>query len=443
MHAGLNPLENRLPEVTALLDGIEDPAVLLGLDYRIVAANRAYRDHYGDGRPLQQRHCYEVSHRYALPCDQVGENCPVKNCLASGQPQRVLHLHHTDQGEEHVDVGVTPIRDEQGTIVYFLEKMRPAAGASSRPAAQGLVGRSAIFNRMLALVQRVAHSDVTVLLLGESGTGKELVATAIHSGSARAKRAFVPVDCSGLTETLFESELFGHEKGAFTGAHSRKLGLVGSAHGGTLFLDEVGDIPLSQQVKLLRLLETGTYRRVGGVETHIADFRLILATHRNLRELVERGEFRADLYYRISAFPIALPPLRERRDDLPLLVDSLLQRIAPQRKLSLHPEAMACLLRYEFPGNVRELRNRLERAALLADGDWILPEHLSDDCMRPPASNGSAREWPDELLSLGELERRYLTRITATHTGDRRALADKLGISERTLYRKLRQLKIE
>lgn len=440
MNSNPNLFENRLPEVTTLLDGIDDPAVLLGLDYRIVAANRAYRDHYGDGRPLSQRHCYEVSHRYAIPCDQAGENCPLKNCLASGQPQRVLHLHHTPEGEEHVDVALTPIRDEQGNILYFLEKMRPTAGASSRPAAQGLVGRSAPFNHMLELVQRVAHSDVTVLLLGESGTGKELVANAIHNGSARAKRPFVPVDCSGLTETLFESELFGHEKGAFTGAHSRKTGLVESAQGGTLFLDEVGDIPLSQQVKLLRLLETGTYRRVGGVETQVADFRLILATHRNLREMVERGEFRADLYYRISAFPIALPPLRERREDLPLLIDSLLQRIAPQRTLSLHPDALACLLRHDFPGNIRELRNRLERAALLADGDLILPEHLSDDCVSR-ATGGD--ELPSELLPLEEVERRYLARIVATHPGDRRALAEKLGISERTLYRKLKQLRIE
>ncbi|HEY9198888.1 MAG TPA: sigma-54-dependent Fis family transcriptional regulator [Gammaproteobacteria bacterium] len=440
MNTSTNPFETRLPEVTTLLDGIEDPAVLLGLDYRIIAANRAYRDHYGDGRPLQQRHCYEISHHYALPCDQVGENCPLKNCLASGQPQRVLHLHHTHEGEEHVDVALTPIRDEHGTILYFLEKMRPAAGASSRPAAQGLVGRSAAFNRMLELVQRVAHSDVPVLLLGESGTGKELVANAIHNGSARAKRPFVPVDCSGLTETLFESELFGHEKGAFTGAHSRKLGLVESAQGGTLFLDEVGDIPLSQQVKLLRLLETGTYRRVGSAETQIADFRLILATHRDLKGLVDRGEFRPDLFYRISAFPIPLPPLRERREDLPLLIESLLQRIAPQRELSLQPEALACLQRHDFPGNIRELRNRLERAALLADGDRILPEHLSDDCARPSAAGD---DMPGELLPLEEMERRYLTRVVATYNGDRRALAEKLGISERTLYRKLQQLRIE
>ena len=264
---GPKPRPGRLqPEVTALLDGIEDPAVLLSPEYRILAANQAYRDRYGDDLPLHDRHCYEVSHGYPVPCDQAGESCPLKNCLSSGQPQRVLHLHYSQAGEEHVDVSLLPIRAADGRILYLLEKMRQTVMASSRPAPAGLVGRSRVFNRMLELVHRVAPSDTTVLLLGESGTGKELVAHAIHAESQRASGSFVPVECSGLSETLFESELFGHEKGAFTGANTRKPGLVEAARGGTLFLDEVGDIPLSQQVKLLRLLETGTFRRVGGIE---------------------------------------------------------------------------------------------------------------------------------------------------------------------------------
>jgi transcriptional regulator with PAS, ATPase and Fis domain len=271
-------------------------------------------------------------------------------------------------------------------------------------------------------------------LLGESGTGKELVAQAIHQQSGREHGPFVVVECSGLTETLFESELFGYEKGAFTGASQRKIGLVESASGGTLFLDEVGDIPLSLQVKLLRLLETGTFRRVGGVETLRADFRLIAATHRDLKVMVERGSFRRDLYYRLSVFPIHLPALRERREDIALLAETLLTRLAPGRAYTLSAAARARLQAYDYPGNIRELRNILERAMLMADGDTLQPEHL------PPELAGEAQVgMPDEeaIVPLETAELRYLQWALARHGSDRKSLAEQLGISERTLYRKL------
>lgn len=298
----------------------------------------------------------------------------------SGDPQRALHVHFTPRGEEHVEVETRPIRGDGGKIMYVVEILRPVRVASATSDPHGLVGRGAAFRRMLELVQRVAGSDTAVLLLGESGTGKEAVAQAIHAASGRAQAPFVPVECSGLTESLFESELFGYEKGAFTGAQQRKIGLIEAAQGGTVFLDEVGDIPLSLQVKLLRLLETRTFRRVGSVEATSADFRLICATHRDLKAMVAAGDFRQDLYYRISAFPIPIPPLRERGSDLTLLIETLLQRIAPGRRLTLDAAAMACLQRYAFPGNVRELRNILERASLLTDSDTILPEHLPEEC---------------------------------------------------------------
>ena len=427
-----------LPETTALLDSIAEPAILLSPDYRILAANQAYRMHYGDGKPLHSRRCYEASHHYSVPCDQAGEVCPLKQCLLSGEPQRVLHLHHTPDGEEHVDVSLHPIRDAQGEITCLLEKMHCTRAASSRPSGSGLVGRSAAFNRMLALMERAAPSDTGVLLLGESGTGKELVARAIHRNSPRAAGPFVAVECSGLSESLFESELFGHEKGAFTGAHQRKTGLVQAAHGGTLFLDEVGDIPLSQQVKLLRLLETGTFRRVGGTEVQEADFRLVLATHRDLREMVAEGGFRRDLYYRISAFPIALPPLRERGDDIRLLAETLLQRLAPRRPVRLSAEALACLRNYRFPGNVRELRNILERALLLADGDTLSVEHLPEDCGCAPGA--ATPDETDDIITLEENEQRYLAALLKRFRGDRTELADRLGISQRTLFRKISAL---
>jgi DNA-binding NtrC family response regulator len=435
------PYSDAIPvQVRELLDLYQDPAILLSHDYRILAANPAYCRLYGEGEPLAQRHCYEVSHHYSVPCDQAGESCPLKDSLASGQPERVLHVHHTPRGDEHVDVETHPIRDEQGNITYFMEVMRQSRVASASPSERGLVGRSPAFNHMLELIQRAAPSETTVLLLGETGTGKELVAQAVHEQSGRRDGPFVPVECSGLTETLFESELFGHEKGAFTGANSRKIGLVESARGGTLFLDEVGDIPLAMQVKLLRLLETGTYRRVGGVEALQADFRLVCATHRGLKDMVADGSFRADLFYRISSFPVELPALRERRVDLPLLIETVLQRVAPERTLQLDAGALACLRRYRFPGNVRELRNMLERASLLADGDTIGARHLPEDCQCDgPAETESTPLCADgDIIPLDELEQRYLQQISARFRGDRKELAARLGISERTLYRKLR-----
>lgn len=437
--ASTNIPDRLKPEFTALLSAIDVPAVLLSTDYRILAANQSYRDQYSPEQPLHNRYCYQVSHNYQAPCDQSGESCPLKSALETGQPQRVLHLHYLPQGEEHVDVDMTPIRNAEGKVIYLLEKMRHVTTASTRPATQGLVGRSPAFNHMLELIQRAAPAETTILLQGESGTGKELVAHAIHQASARKDKAFVPVECSGLSETLFESELFGHEKGAFTGAHTRKPGLVEVARGGTLFLDEVGDIPLSQQVKLLRLLETGTFRRVGGVEPLQADFRLVLATHRNLKTMVEDGSFRQDLYYRISAFPVEIPPLRERGDDLQLLIETMLARLAPRRTLQLDAQTLYLLKQYSFPGNIRELRNILERAVLLTDGSTIYPEKLPENCQTTDARLHESTQ--DEIISLEENEQRYLLRVIETSGEDRETLAKKLGLSERTLYRKLQALK--
>ncbi|HHJ17998.1 MAG TPA: sigma-54-dependent Fis family transcriptional regulator [Gammaproteobacteria bacterium] len=432
--------EHSQTEVTGVLDALGAPAVALTPDYRILAANQAYRDTYGDGKPLHDRHCYEVSHHYVVPCDQAGESCPLADCLASGRKQRVLHLHHTPRGEEHVDVETHPVRNDDGEISYVIEIMRETRTASSRAEAHGMVGRSRAFNRMLELVNRVAPAETAALLQGESGTGKELVARAIHDNSPRSDRPFVVVECSGLTESLFESELFGHERGAFTGAHAKKIGLVEAAEGGTLFLDEVGDVPLSLQVKLLRLLESGTYRRVGSVVPRKADFRLVTATHRDLQAMVDAGSFRRDLFYRISTFPIALPALKDRAEDLPLLIESLLSRLSPGQVYTVSPAALACLQRYRFPGNIRELRNILERAMLLTDDEEILPAHLPAEACD---ADDRHRQLPagDEILPLKELERRYLIQVLARFPGDRDSLAEKLGISKRTLFRKLQELK--
>jgi transcriptional regulator with PAS, ATPase and Fis domain len=427
----------RLPsELVSVLDALPGPRILLDLEYRILAANQAYREEYGDPEGLIGRTCYEVSHRFPKPCDQCGESCPRASALQTGRASRVLHLHYVPQGREYVDVELIPIRGADKHIRYFIEAMTPLRERSGERPFSGMAGQSAPFKRMLEMIHRVANRNTSVLLLGESGTGKELAAQALHDLSQRAGHPFVPVDCSGMTESLFESELFGHEKGAFTGASQRKAGLVEAAAGGTLFLDELGDIPLSLQVKLLRLLEAGSFRRVGGTETLRADFRLIAATHRDLLAMVEAGTFRRDLYYRIAAFPIELPALRERKEDLALLAEDILGRISPDKAVKLAPAAMAALMAYDFPGNVRELRNILERAIILTDGESIDAAYLP--AARSESAHAGISEIREEsIVPLEVAEKHYLQSTLDKLGGDKGKLAKRLGISRRTIDRKL------
>jgi two-component system response regulator HydG len=429
-------------ELASFLETLPEPHILCDRNYRIVAANAAYRGKCAHFAQVLGKTCYEVSHRYTAPCDQSGEACPLARSLASGQRERAVHLHYGSGGELYESIDLSPVRNAQGEITHFVEKLEEMHAAKGLAHAQGLVGRSPAFQKMLELVARVAKSDANVLLQGESGTGKELVAQAVHDASPRSRAPFVVLDCSGMPEPLFESELFGYERGAFTGASARRDGLVEAASGGTLFLDEVGDIPYPMQVKLLRLLETGTYRRVGSTELRKTNFRLISATHQPMRRLVAEGKFRQDLFFRLSTFPIHLPSLSERREDIPLLAESLLARVTP-RPLSISPEAMRLLSTYDYPGNIRELRNLLERASLLCDGNELQPEHLAGeasfgiDDYGGAGGFGATAEAPsgDDGVSLEEL-RRALVR-----GGTRRELARKLGLSERTLYRRLAMAK--
>lgn len=424
------------PELISLLSALPGPRILVDTEYRILAANGAYYQEYGDHEGLIGRTCFEVSHHFDRPCDLCGESCPRAMTSQSGQVGRVLHLHHTPQGEEYVDVELIPLRGESGDIRYFIEGMTPLRDRAGERPLSGMVGRSPAFNRMLELLHRVAPRATPVLLLGESGTGKELAAQTLHKLSPRAGKPFVPVDCSGMTESLFESELFGHEKGAFTGASQRKTGLVEAAAGGTLFLDELGDIPLNLQVKLLRLLETGTFRRVGGVDVLRADFRVVAATHRDILAMVAAAGFRQDLYYRLAAFPVHLPPLRDRREDIPLLVDSMLATLSADKPMHVEPTAWQCLLQHDYPGNIRELRNMLERAVILTDGNTIEAHHLPP-VLATPKELTSVVASGDGVVTLEEVERRYLIDALARLRGDKATLAARLNISLRTLNRKL------
>ncbi len=304
-----------------------------------------------------------------------------------------------------------------------------------------MIGISSALRGVTELIEAVAPTDVTVLIQGESGTGKELVARALHESSDRAGRDFVAVDCCTLQEKLFESELFGHERGAFTGADRLKKGLIEGAEGGTLFLDEIGEIDAALQSKLLRVLETGKFRRLGGTRDLNANVRVVAATNRNLETMSESGGFRSDLYYRLSAFVIDTPPLRERREDIPFLAEHFIQnhKLSRRTDKSLSSDAARRLTAYDWPGNVRELKNVVERAIILSrDRPLIRPEHLGfgRDGGR---SNAKVNLTFDHDPSLEELEAAYLAMQLKKHSGRRAQVAEVLNISERNIYRLIKR----
>jgi len=304
---------------------------------------------------------------------------------------------------------------------------------------EGIIGESGQMQEVLSLVRRVAPSDATVLIRGESGTGKELIAKAIHYASPRASGLLVKVNCAALPETLIESELFGHEKGAFTGAVSARKGRFELADGGSLFLDEIGDLPAPVQVKLLRVLQERELERVGSSRPIAVNVRLLAATHRNLEALVREGRFRDDLYYRINVVTITLPPLRERREDLPLFIDHFLRTFAAKNGKTirgLSREARETLLRYDYPGNVRELENLIERAVVLTRDEVIgladLPLTLAEPAPEPEAGVGL-------IAAVEGLERRMIREALAQANGTQTRAAELLGISERVLRYKLKK----
>ena len=306
----------------------------------------------------------------------------------------------------------------------------------------GLVGRSEPMRRVLEQIRKVAATDATVLVLGESGTGKELVARALHEASPRRDKPFVSVSCAAIPEGLLESELFGHEKGAFTGAIRRKLGRFELAHEGTLFLDEVGEIPPATQVKLLRVLQERCFERVGGEETVDVDVRVISATNRDLAAAAREGRFREDLYYRLDVVAISLPPLRERPGDVEELAHHFLSRLAPRLGRAVKgftPEALECLRRHRWPGNVRELENVLEQALVFADGERVRPGDLPEALRRAPAAGALPVPAGDRSLTeiLEDLERQLILAAYERAKGVKAETARLLGIKASALYYKL------
>ncbi len=298
-----------------------------------------------------------------------------------------------------------------------------------------IIGESSAIKKVFSLIEKVSATDSTVLILGESGTGKELVATTIHYQSSRKDKPLIKINCASLPETLIESELFGHEKGAFTGAIRRKPGRFELANGGTIFLDEIGDMPPSTQTRLLRVIQEKTFERVGGTGTMSVDVRVLAATNRNLEEDVKSGRFREDLYYRLNVIPVVIPPLRERREDIPALVDFALGKCRNRlaKNIRFSKDAMTALLQYDYPGNVRELENIVERGATLAASDIIEKDDLPSVILKKSESNGS--------VSLAEVaagaEKDHIIRILAIAQGNKTKAAELLGISRKTLWEKM------
>jgi transcriptional regulator with GAF, ATPase, and Fis domain len=353
-----------------------------------------------------------------------------------------------------VRVSAFPLRGSSGEL-YMGELIQQISTPDERRLnGRRMVGKTPPFLACMDQLKMVSSAQAPVLLQGETGTGKELAANFIHQNSVRSEQPFLTVDCTVLTETLFESEVFGHARGAFTGSVGDRVGLFEQAHGGTLFLDEVGELPLAQQAKLLRVLESGQYRRVGGRGHRKADVRIICATNRHLWEHVTAGQFREDFYYRIACLAVRLPPLRERLDDIGLLANSLLELISRtmSHKFELTPGAIEKLQQYHYPGNVRELRNVLFIAATHSNGGEIddktvaevMQLHAHSQIQHCPSEAAEAvatsvAPLPNTTAPLHEVESQHISRLLQEHNNNRKQVAAVLGVSERTLYRKLKR----
>ncbi len=306
------------------------------------------------------------------------------------------------------------------------------------------IGQSALMRKVFELIERVAPARASVAITGESGTGKEMVARSIHNLSVRRDKPFIAINCASIPPTLMESEIFGHERGAFTGANTRRPGVFELAHGGTLFLDEVGEIPIELQAKLLRVLEESKLRRVGGKAEIDVDVRVLCSTNRDLKAEIKNSRFREDLYFRLNVFQIVLPPLRDRREDIAILAQHFIEKFneeSAKHITGMHPEALDVLKNYDWPGNIRELRNAVERAVILCDGDLIQRDQL------PPDMAGKGPERQTFRLSYGLpldlVEKEYILGTLLRNSGNKARTAESLGVSEKTLYNKLNRYAAE
>ena len=427
-------------ELQSIIDAQDNPFVLIDENYTIVSANKAYCETYGiSEEDIVGCKCHKVSHHSDVPCHQNGEDCPHKQVFDTGLPHQVLHIHYDKHDrQDRVRIKGSPVRGSDGELYLGEAVFRLAQSSDLDCGEQGIMGKSPAFLAFLEQLTRAAETTASVLLVGESGVGKDLAAQYIHKSSAQQGYSFVQLPCTTIGESVFESELFGHERGAFNGCVGRRFGMFESADGGTLFIDDVDEIPMTVQGRLLRALESGSFRRIGGRETLNADVRIVSATSKNLLKMVEDGKFRADLYYRLAGIKIKIPPLRDRSSDIPALANELLKRMdtTGNKHYSINETAMRKLVDHAYPGNVRELKNILQQAAMLSTNGIITPELIELD-MLTSEFNPNRRLSDNANVSIKELEAKHIADLLAKHGGHRRKVADELGISERTLYRKL------
>ena len=452
------PYSNRIPiNLQSVIDATDNGFVVIDKDYNIIAANKAYCSAYGiNSDDVVGHKCHKVSHHSDVPCHLNGEDCPHKQVFETKAPHQVLHIHfdHNNE-EEHVRIKGSPIYGTDGEL-FLGEAVFPIAKSDDMGCDdQRMLGTSPSFLACIEEMSGAATSDVPILLNGESGVGKELAAKFIHNKSARSTHPFVAIDCASISEGIFESELFGHERGSFTGCVGRRHGLIESSEGGTLFMDEIGEIPLALQGRLLRALETGYYRRLGGREDLHVNVRIICATHNNLRKMVEEGTFRADLYYRIAGISITIPPLRERRSDIEPLVKAMLDKIKAQNGSAgrITEESMDVLRAYDYPGNIRELHNILQKAVTTSTGGLVTADLLHLNTFtniytnpladRRSEGRDSKAKAPNTNRSLTDVEATHIESLLHQHDGHRAKVATELRISERTLYRKLKQYNLQ
>ncbi len=453
-------------ELESLVDIHDQPFVVVDQQFRVVIVNRAFEETYGITRSAAVgRACYSLirGDDRPCPCDPQGKHCPFGGVFAEQGTGTSTRRFRDKENREHiVRIQAYPVRTTTGEVyvgeLVQRDAMRIHPEADGTCAGPRMVGESPVFLEALDRLRMAAGTGAPVLLLGETGTGKELAAAYVHRYSSRSKASFQTLDCTALTAELFESEVFGHERGAFTGNTGEKPGIFELANGGTLFLDEIGDMPLALQSKLLRVLETGQFRRVGGTKMLHADVRIISATNRQLRDV---PWFRSDLYYRIACVSVTLPSLAERRSDIPLLANELVERISQTsgQRFTVDKSALELLQAHDFPGNIRELRNLLWVATVNARGARITRENITAALPPPEGVNGSAHNPPALAEAVAarpaaatkppstpqerppvrrKWQADFLAEVLQRHQGNRRAAAEELGVSERTIYRKLK-----
>jgi len=444
-----------------LVDIYDQPFVIIDDNHRVVVINQAFQRVFrADGTKAIGTPCHLLmaKHQGPRPCGSSGQTCPYSATFTEKIAHTSTFTYQDGEGREHlVRTQAYPLRIHNGrTAVGLLMKREamPDRPAEENGTCQGprMVGQSVAFREMLDRLLMAANSDAPVLLQGDTGTGKELAANFVHRHSARYRGPFQTIDCSVLTGELFESEVFGHQRGAFTGSVKEKRGLFELADGGTLFLDEIGEMPPPLQAKLLRVLESGEFRRLGGVRTRNANVRIICATN---RQLLGSPLFRSDLYYRIACMSVRLPSLRERRPDIPLLATELLDRIgrSSDKHFTIDEAALKLLQGHDFPGNIRELRNILWSAIAHTPDGHIgvtqiaaalpLTPQLEDFNHAPPSETPEFAPTvpPADALSLRQVwDPQNLSAVLKRNRGNRRAAARELGVSERTIYRKIREL---